>query len=101
MRRDQKINKIAQLLWLNLNTFPISLILISTERENSLLCFFLRCELNSVLVPGHGISIVLENDKPPQLCDLEVVIRAWYGEGLKQTTVISPDPQGRSAKIAA
>ncbi|PPR60168.1 MAG: hypothetical protein CFH10_01637 [Alphaproteobacteria bacterium MarineAlpha4_Bin2] len=101
MRRDQKINK-------NRATFVVEFKYVSYQpyinqhraREFTDLVF-LRCELNSVLVPGHGISIVLENDKPPQLCDLEVVIRAWYGEGLKQTTVISPGPQGRSAKIAA
>lgn len=55
-----------------------------------------------VLVPGHDLPMVLEDGVPRYLCEREAAIRAWYGEDLHETTVISLVPEtGRAAKAAA
>ncbi|MBL4721221.1 MAG: MBL fold metallo-hydrolase [Alphaproteobacteria bacterium] len=43
----------------------------------------------SILAPGHDLPMVLENGEPRYLGKREAAIRAWYGEDLNQTTVIS------------
>ena len=43
----------------------------------------------SILVPGHDLPMVLEDGQPRYLGEREAAIRAWYGEGLNETTVIS------------
>ena len=57
---------------------------------------------DGILVPGHDLPMVLENGVPRYLCEREAGIRAWYGEDLHQTTVISLVPDARrGAKAAA
>lgn len=43
----------------------------------------------SVLVPGHDLPMVQDGGKVRYLGEREAAIRAWYGEDLNQTTVIS------------
>ena len=54
---------------------------------------------DSVLVPGHDLPMVQENGTPRYLGSREAAIRAWYGEDLNETTVISllPDGPARAA----
>jgi glyoxylase-like metal-dependent hydrolase (beta-lactamase superfamily II) len=47
----------------------------------------------SILVPGHDLPMVLENGAPRYLGEREAAIRAWYGEDLNETTVISLLPE--------
>jgi len=56
---------------------------------------------DSILVPGHDLPMVLEDGQPRYLCDREAAIRAWYGEDLNETTVISLLPGGEGARAAA
>ena len=50
----------------------------------------------SILVPGHDLPMVQENHRARYLGRREAAIRAWYGEDLNETTVISllPDDAG-------
>lgn len=52
-----------------------------------------------ILVPGHDLPMLLENGAPRYLGEREAAIRAWYGEDLNQTTLISllPDSAARQA----
>ena len=53
----------------------------------------------NILVPGHDLPMVVDDGQPRYLGEREAAIRAWYGEDLNQTTVISllPDPPARVA----
>jgi glyoxylase-like metal-dependent hydrolase (beta-lactamase superfamily II) len=51
----------------------------------------------NVLVPGHDLPMIQENGKPRYLGEREAAIRAWYGEDLNETTVISLLPDNASA----
>ncbi|MBT5109184.1 MAG: MBL fold metallo-hydrolase [Rhodospirillaceae bacterium] len=56
----------------------------------------------NILMPGHDLPMVLENDEPRYLGKREAAIRAWYGEDLNETTVISLLPDAAApAKAAA
>lgn len=55
----------------------------------------------SIMVPGHDLPMVLEDGQPRYLCEREAAIRAWYGEDLNETTVISLLPSGEGARAAA
>jgi len=55
----------------------------------------------SILVPGHDLPMVLEDGAPRYLCEREAAIRAWYGEDLNETTVISLVPGAGAARVAA
>lgn len=56
----------------------------------------------SILVPGHDLPMVLENGTPRYLGTREAAIRAWFGEDLNETTVISLLPDaGAAARQAA
>ena len=44
---------------------------------------------NNILVPGHDLPMVLDGGEPRYLGTREAAIRAWFGEDLNQTTVIS------------
>lgn len=72
-----------------------------TETTIETIWKFWRRKTNSVLVPGHDLPMVIENDMPRYLCEREAGIRAWYGEDLNQTTVISLVPDAHVAKAAA
>lgn len=50
-----------------------------------------------ILVPGHDLPMVQENGRPRYLGRQEAAIRAWYGEDLNETTVISLHPDGAKA----
>jgi len=54
-----------------------------------------------VLVPGHDLPMVLEAGEPRYLGQREAAIRAWYGEDLNETTVISLLPDTDPATQAA
>ena len=56
---------------------------------------------NSILVPGHDLPMVLDQGEPRYLCEREAGIRAWYGEGLDETTVISLIPNTTAGAKAA
>ncbi|MBL4892200.1 MAG: hypothetical protein JKX91_10330 [Rhizobiaceae bacterium] len=43
----------------------------------------------SIVVPGHDLPMILEDEKPRYLGDREAAIQAWYGEGRDETTIIS------------
>jgi N-acyl homoserine lactone hydrolase len=43
----------------------------------------------SILVPGHDLPMVQEDGKVRYLGEREAAIRAWFGEDLNETTVIS------------
>jgi glyoxylase-like metal-dependent hydrolase (beta-lactamase superfamily II) len=51
----------------------------------------------NILVPGHDLPMVQDNGTPRYLGQREAAIRAWYGEDLHQTTVISLLPGGERA----
>jgi hypothetical protein len=42
-----------------------------------------------VLIPGHDLPMVLDDDEPRYLGTREAAIRAWYGEDLNETRVFS------------
>ncbi len=44
---------------------------------------------NSILVAGHDLPMVLERGQPRYLGTREAAIRAWYGEDLNETTIVS------------
>ena len=44
---------------------------------------------SSILVPGHDLPMILDQGEPRYLGQREAAIRAWYGEDLNETTVIS------------
>jgi glyoxylase-like metal-dependent hydrolase (beta-lactamase superfamily II) len=44
---------------------------------------------DSILVPGHDLPMVQEEGKVRYLGKREAAIRAWYGDDLNETTVIS------------
>jgi N-acyl homoserine lactone hydrolase len=46
---------------------------------------------NSVMIPGHDLPMVLDGGQPRYLGRREAAIRAWYGEGLDETTVFTID----------
>jgi N-acyl homoserine lactone hydrolase len=48
-----------------------------------------RKKPGTVLLPGHDLPMVLENDQPKYLDVRKGAISAWYGETLEQTTLIS------------
>ncbi|MBT3334575.1 MAG: hypothetical protein HN394_23980, partial [Rhodospirillaceae bacterium] len=52
-------------------------------------------------VPGHDLPMLLEGGAPRYLGTREAAIRAWYGEDLNQTTVISLLPDGEGAARTA
>ena len=61
-----------------------------------------RRRAGSILVPGHDLPMVLQNGRPRYLGEREAAIRAWYGEDLNQTTVISLLPDdGEITRTAA
>ena len=41
----------------------------------------------SVMVPGHDVPMVLDNDVPKYLGTREAGIKAWFGDGLDKTTL--------------
>ena len=43
----------------------------------------------SVLVPGHDLPMMLDDGVPRYLGNREAAIRAWFGDSLNETTVIS------------
>jgi hypothetical protein len=48
----------------------------------------------NILVPGHDLPMVQAEDGAPRyLGRREAAIRAWYGEDLNETTVISLLPE--------
>ncbi len=47
----------------------------------------------NILVPGHDLPMVQEGGLPRYLGNREAAIRAWYGEDLNETTVISLLPE--------
>ncbi len=51
----------------------------------------------NILVPGHDLPMVQDNGAPRYLGQREAAIRAWYGEDLHQTTVISLLPGSERA----
>ena len=53
--------------------------------------------VGSILVPGHDLPMVQENGSPRYLGRREAAIRAWYGEDLNETTVISLIPDTADA----
>ena len=55
----------------------------------------------NILVPGHDLPMVQENGGPRYLGDREAAIRAWYGEDLNETTVISLLPDAAAGVNAA
>ncbi|MBT4690724.1 MAG: MBL fold metallo-hydrolase [Rhodospirillaceae bacterium] len=55
----------------------------------------------NILVPGHDLPMLLEGGAPRYLGTREAAIRAWYGEDLNQTTVISLLPDGEGAARTA
>jgi glyoxylase-like metal-dependent hydrolase (beta-lactamase superfamily II) len=46
----------------------------------------------NVLIPGHDLPMMQDNGEPRYLGQREAAIRAWYGEDLNETTVISLIP---------
>lgn len=56
---------------------------------------------NSILVPGHDLPMVLDQGEPRYLCEREAAIRAWYGEDLNETTVMSLIPNTEAGAKAA
>ena len=44
---------------------------------------------NNVLVPGHDLPMRCVDGEPQFIGNREAAIRAWYGDGLDQTTVVS------------
>lgn len=46
-----------------------------------------------ILVPGHDLPMMQENGVPRYLGKREAAMRAWYGEDLEETTVISLVPE--------
>ncbi len=56
----------------------------------------------SVLVPGHDLPMVLEDGHPRYLGVREAAIRAWFGEDLEHTTVLSLlPPEGERLRAGA
>ena len=55
----------------------------------------------NILVPGHDLPMVLDDGQPRYLGKREAAIRAWYGEDLNETTVISLLPDGPARAAAA
>jgi N-acyl homoserine lactone hydrolase len=52
----------------------------------------------SILVPGHDLPMVLEDGQTRYLGEREAAIRAWFGDGMDQTTILSLLPEaGRPA----
>ncbi len=41
----------------------------------------------NILVPGHDVPMVLENEEVKYLGTREAAIKAWFGEGLDKTTL--------------
>ncbi len=58
---------------------------------------FWRGRPGNVLVPGHDLPMVLEDGQPRYLGTREAAIRAWYGEDLNETTIISLVPGAADA----
>lgn len=56
---------------------------------------------NSILVPGHDLPMVLEDGAPRYLGTREAAIRAWYGDDLNETTVMSLLPSETTDTKAA
>ena len=54
-----------------------------------------------ILVPGHDLPMLLDDGAPRYLGEREAAIRAWYGEDLDQTTLISLLPADAPARQAA
>lgn len=52
-----------------------------------------RARPGNVLVPGHDLPMLLDGDSPRYLGVREAAIRAWYGDDLNETTVISLLPK--------
>jgi N-acyl homoserine lactone hydrolase len=47
----------------------------------------------NVLAPGHDLPMVLDEGEPRYLGQREAAIKAWYGEDLNQTTIVSLLPE--------
>lgn len=47
----------------------------------------------SILVPGHDLPMVIEDGQPRYLGKREAAIRAWFGDGMDETTVLSILPE--------
>ncbi|MDP6815484.1 MAG: MBL fold metallo-hydrolase, partial [Alphaproteobacteria bacterium] len=56
---------------------------------------------DSILVPGHDLPMVRQGGAPRYLGRREAAIRAWYGEDLNETTVISLLPGEPGVGVAA
>ena len=41
----------------------------------------------NILVPGHDVPMVLEDDKPKYIDKREAAITAWYGDDMEKTTL--------------
>jgi glyoxylase-like metal-dependent hydrolase (beta-lactamase superfamily II) len=48
---------------------------------------FWRARPGNILVPGHDVPMVLENDKPKYIDKREAAITAWYGDDMEKTTL--------------
>lgn len=66
-------------------TYDVNVSRASIEKIES---FWQRRPAN-ILVPGHDLPMLQENGAPRYLGEREAAIRAWYGEDLNQTTLIS------------
>jgi len=48
---------------------------------------FWRKRPGSIVVPGHDVPMVLENDKPKYIDKREAAISAWFGDDMETTTL--------------
>ncbi len=48
-----------------------------------------RRKSGSLLIPGHDLPMVIDDDQPRFLGQREAAITAWYGDDMNQTTLIS------------
>lgn len=55
----------------------------------------------NILVPGHDLPMILEQGVPKYLGTGDAEIRAWFGEDLNETTIISLFPQGVGSTMQA
>jgi glyoxylase-like metal-dependent hydrolase (beta-lactamase superfamily II) len=56
---------------------------------------FWRQRPGTLLVPGHDLPMVLEDDKPVFVGKREAAIESWFGDDLEQTTYIALTIPGR------
>lgn len=56
---------------------------------------FWRARAGTLLVPGHDLPMVLEDDRPAYVGERQAAITAWFGDDLESTTYISLTVSGR------